>query len=148
MTLSEFAGSAVPVGTIAAYLAAEYRFWGDRALVLTVGQASGALAALFRDLGVSSAAVITAWNPRGLIRSETENHAAQARLIERLDTLGFAQAPGHGSDPDPAGAWTPEDSRLVLGIDHDAAVRLGHDLGQNAIVWSGADALPKLLILR
>jgi hypothetical protein len=105
------------------------------------------LAALFRDLGVSSAAVITAWNPRGLIRSEIDNHAAQAGLIARLDTLGFPHAPGHGVDSDPAGAWTPEGSRFLLGLGHDAAAGLGH-LGQNAVVWSDADAVPKLMILR
>ena len=146
VTLSDFAGSVVRAETIAAYLATEYRFWGDRPLVLIIGRPSKDLAALYRDRGVSSAAVITAWNPRGHLRSATDNHAAQAALIARLDALGLAHAPGHGADP--AGAWTPEDSRLVLGIDRARAAALGRDFAQNAIVWADADAVPKLLMLR
>ncbi len=90
--------------------------------------------------------MITAWNPRGRIRSKAENDAAQAALIARLDALGLAHEPGQGADP--AGAWTPEDSRLVLGIDQCSAIRLGVDFDQNAIVWAGPDTVAKLLMLR
>jgi hypothetical protein len=146
VTLADFRGSAVPRETIAAYLAAEYRFWGDRPLVLRIGQASGDLAAVYRDRGAASGAVITAWNPRGVLRAPSDNHAAQAALIARLDALGLAHDPGHGADP--AGAWSPEDSRLVLGVDRGAAAALGRDFGQNAIVWADHDAAPNLLMLR
>ncbi len=146
VALADFAGSAVPAATIAAYLAAEYRFWGERPLVLRIGRASHDLAAVCRDREVSSAAVITAWNPRGLIVSPGDNHAAQAALIARLDALGLAHEPGQGADPD--GVWAPEDSRLVFGVDRQAAAGLAADFDQNAIVWMGADAVPKLLMLR
>jgi hypothetical protein len=146
VTPNDFAGSAVPAETIAAYLATEYRFHEDHPLVLIIGQASKDLAALYRDRGVSSAAVITAWNPRGHVCPETDNHAAQVDLIARLKGLGLAHAPGHGADP--TGAWTPEDSRLVLGIARARAATLGCDFAQNAIVWADADTVPKLLMLR
>ena len=90
--------------------------------------------------------MITAWNPRGVVRSETENSLAQAALIAALDAEGFAHEPGQGVDP--AGAWASEDSRLILGVRCEAAVALGGHFGQNAIVWAGADATPTLLMLR
>jgi hypothetical protein len=142
----DFAGSAVPAATVAAYLAAEYRFWGDPPLVLTIGEASMDLVAVYRQRCVTSAAVITAWNPRGRTRRDVDNHVAQAALLARLDALGLAHEPGQGVDP--AGAWVPEDSRLVLGIDRDEAAAIGVGFAQNAIVWAGADAVPKLLMLR
>ncbi len=145
-TLADFAGSAVPAETVAAYLAAEYRFWGERPLVLSIGRPNRDLVAIYGDRGVSSVAVITAWNPRGLIAPPTGNHAAQAALVARLDALGLAHEPGQGADP--AGVWAPEDSRIVFGIARQAAARLGDEFAQNAVVWADADAVPKLLLLR
>ena len=146
LTLTDVSGSDVPAETVAAYLAAEYRFWADCPLVLRIGRASNDLAAVYRVRRVASAAVITAWNPIGLIRSDAHNHAAQAALIVRLDALGLAHVPGQGVDP--CGGWAPEDSRLVFGPDLDTAATLGAGYGQNAIVWAGEDAVPKLLMLR
>jgi hypothetical protein len=60
--------------------------------------------------------------------------------------LGLAHEPGQGADP--AGVWAPEDSRLVFGIGWEAAARLAVDFAQNAMVCMGADAVPKLLMLR
>jgi len=145
-TAADFPDSLVPAGTIAAYLATQYRFWGARPLVLIIGQANDELRALYRDRGLASAAVITAWNPYGAPLPADENHSAQARLVARLDRLGLAHEPGHGADP--AGKWAAEDSRLVLGVDLEAAAAFGRDLGQNAIVWAGADAAPRLVMLR
>jgi hypothetical protein len=36
----------------------------------------------------------------------------------------------------------------VLGLDLAAAHRLANDFEQNALVWVGADAVPKLVLLR
>ncbi len=90
--------------------------------------------------------MITACNPRGRLCSETDNRVAQTALIARLAALGLTHLPGSGADP--AGAWTPEDSRLVLGVERPGAATLGRDFGQNAILWADADAVPKLLMLR
>ena len=45
-------------------------------------------------------------------------------------------SPGRASDPD--GVWAPEDSRLVFGVDRQAAAGLAADFDQNAIVWMGS----------
>ena len=48
----------------------------------------------------------------------------------------------------PANQWPGEVSYLILGLTLDAAKTLGTRLEQNAIVWSGADAVPRLILLR
>ena len=45
------------------------------------------------------------------------------------------------------GEWESEDSFLVLGISLEGAQELGAAYGQNAIVWCGEDAIPKLVLL-
>ena len=42
--------------------------------------------------------------------------------------------------------WPPELSLLVLGLDLTEAREVGARWGQNAIVWSGLDAVPALIV--
>jgi Protein of unknown function (DUF3293) len=48
----------------------------------------------------------------------------------------------------PSGAWPPELSFFALGISERAARDLGRRFDQDAVVWAGADAVPRLLLLR
>ena len=73
------------------------------------------LVALYREYGVSTAAVLTAWNPWNQPKSSAENEVAQTALISKIDALLLRHWPGHGADP--MGKWPPEQSRLVLGLD-------------------------------
>ncbi len=144
--ISHFDRSRIPRAIVEAYLATDYRVWGDWPLVLRVGQRSADLAALFEAQSVASAAVVTAWNPLSEPRPIAENQTAQARLVADIELLGLRHQPGHGADP--TGAWPPEPSRLMLGIDLTSAGSLGRKYGQNGIVWAGADAIPALVLLR
>ena len=143
--ISNFDRSRIPRETIEAYLATDYRIWGDWPLLLRVEQRSAELAALFEARNVTSAAVVTAWNPRSEPRPDAENQTAQARLISDIEQLALRHQPGHGAGP--TGSWPPEPSRLVLGIDPISARSLGRKYRQNGIVWAGADAVPTLVLL-
>jgi hypothetical protein len=146
INISDFRGSNIPRQTIEAYLATDYRIWGSRRLTLRVGQRNQDIATLYQNYAVSSAAVLTAWNPYSKPRSDAKNEAAQAELISEIDRLALRHEPGHGADP--SGKWRPEPSRLVLGIDLDTAGSLGRQFRQNGIVWISGDAVPRLVLLR
>jgi hypothetical protein len=73
-----FRGSSIPRETIEAYLATDYLMWGSRRLILRVGQRNHDLAALYQNYPLSSAAVLTAWNPYSEPRSDAANETAQA----------------------------------------------------------------------
>ncbi|MBV8250682.1 MAG: DUF3293 domain-containing protein, partial [Comamonas sp.] len=48
----------------------------------------------------------------------------------------------------PQGLWPGEASVLIWGMDAPTARAWGEEWQQNAVLWCGADAVPRLLWLR
>lgn len=132
---------------IEAYRATLFRCGeGSDAFVLRIGAHSAALEDLYTAAGVSTAAYVTAFNPRSEAQSADVNAIAHARLGTELAATGYRLVEGAGEDPE--GPWPAEQSYLVLGMQLEAAQEVGRRYGQNAIVWAGADAVPTLILLR
>lgn len=149
---------------VAAYRSTDYRIEsgvgsGCDAIILHVDLHSEPLAQLFAASGHRCAAFITACNPFSLPQNPEANLAACARLRHRLDrqlrrhaTQATQPAQAHqiieGMSCDSSGAWAAEKSFLALGLDLEASRAIGREFGQNAIIWSGPDAVPRLILLR
>ncbi len=131
----------VPAATIAAYRATIYETGSIR---LRIGEVSNALSSLLREEGVTTAAIVTAYNPESAPLCAAENLAAHENLLHA--TSAYATLPTRAVDP--TGAWPPEPGLLILGITDEDAMALGATFRQNAIVWIAADEAPKLLLLR
>jgi hypothetical protein len=132
---------------VAAYRAADYRVTGDGfRFVMHVDTASPGLAALHAARGATCSALLTACNPASEARPADENEAAQRRLVARLVGAGVGWVDALGADP--RGHWPAEPSVLALGLDRDLAMSIAREFGQNALLWAGADAVPRLLTLR
>lgn len=129
---------------VAAYRAARYRV--DAGFDLRVDCFCAPLAALHRARGVASSAFITASNPRSVRCDAAENAAREASFEAGVRALGFATLSGRGCDPQ--GLWPDEPSLLILGLELDPARRLASEQGQNGLIWSGSDAVPRLILLR
>lgn len=117
--------------------------------VLRIDQYSEPLSRLFFASGHRCAAFITACNPFSLPQSPELNHAACAHLRGAL--IHHTSRPEEiieGEARDPSGAWSGEKSFLALGLDLETSKALGRRFEQNAIVWAGADAIPRLVFLR
>jgi hypothetical protein len=113
-----------------AYEGTDYRV-GDR-FTIRCGALSAPLDALLNDHRHDHWAYITACNPGSLPLDDAENRRRMADLARRLACLGLPMLAGEGvGDGDD---WPPEPSLLVLGIGQKAAVELGRELGQVAIV--------------
>lgn len=138
--------SEIAAETIEAYCAAHYTVLTPEPFILHVGEASGRLADLMASEKATCAAFITAWNPFSQIATGAENSAAQQSLLGDLSALGLVSFPGFGKDP--SGLWLGEDSVLVLDLALEEARNLGIEYGQNAILWTGLDACPELVLLR
>ena len=137
----------IPPELVEAYGATLFRCGdGSDAFVLRIGAYSAPLADLYVSADVSSAAFLTAFNPRSETQSADANATAHARLGAELAAAGYRLVEGAGEDS--AGLWPAERSYLVLGIELEAAREAGRRNGQNAIVWAGADAVPELVLLR
>lgn len=139
--------SLIPPELVAAYRAAEYRVEACLAAFrFRVQVHSPELAVLLAQTQQRCAVFITAHNPFSEPQSSAENQTANARLRLRLVELTSYLYPAAGTDP--RGKWPPEPGYLALGVPLPAARRIGREFRQNAIVWSGANAVPELVLLR
>lgn len=141
-----FQNSAIDPDTIRAYLETNYVVRGESSLILRVGQACPELAAIHRSHRVDCSAFLTAFNPFSQPLDEQENDRRHELLVQELKLRSLSVFEGYGSHPD--NGWPPEASVLVPGLSLEASKSLGARLEQNAIVWSGGDAVPQLILLR
>ena len=114
-------------------------------IVLKIDSASRELRALHRRQGVDCSCFITACNPFSRPLDEESNlHRQEALAVElRRRSLRFLSGEGRH----PSNGWPPEPSFLVLGLALEASKNLGRHYEQNAILWAGADAVPRLVML-
>ncbi|MGO4579961.1 DUF3293 domain-containing protein [Cupriavidus sp. 2TAF22] len=145
--LSGAGNSSIDPKIIQAYRETHYHVRGATPLTLNVGEPNPALAALHAAAGVDCSAFITAWNPFSQQEDDpAANAVRQQALVRELTQLGLRCIDGIGQHP--TNGWDGEESFLVPGLSLDAARALGARYGQNAVVWSGADAVPQLILLR
>jgi hypothetical protein len=141
-----FSASVIDPRTIQAYLETEYRVHGEPGFTLRVGKASADLLSAHRRQKADCSAFLTACNPFSEPFDESANAARQAALAKELSSRGLAFLPGIGQHA--SNSWPGEDSFLVFGMTLEAARVLGAWFEQNGFVWSGADAVPQLILLR
>lgn len=141
-----FSDSDILHETIQAYLETHYRVRSDAATTLKVGETNPTLATLHEAHHTECSAFITACNPFSHSSSDDFNATRQQALADELKQLGFTFIDGIGQHP--SNNWPGETSFLVLGVSLELAKALGTRYGQNAIVWSDADATPQLVLLR
>jgi hypothetical protein len=127
-----------------AYRNADYVVFADREFVLRIGEPSSVLDELMQGEGATTAAFISAANPRGEQRADAENGAANAALQNFVATAGYPHYWGEGRDP--FGSWA-EPSFLVIGIYRANAEALGQLFEQNAIVFCEIGRAPELILL-
>jgi hypothetical protein len=135
----------VDAALLAAYRRTEYRVDdAGHVFVLRIDVPSDELRRCHEIFGVSCSAFLTAWNPRSTPGSREQNEGAMSRLEQALAARGCRWLRGEGVDP--GGEWPGEPSYLALGVDEPAGVALARRFDQHAIVWSGADATPRLVL--
>ncbi len=132
--------------TVHAHRQTEYRFCGEPKFTLRIDQPSPELLELQQAHRVEGSAFVTAFNPYSQPTDLGVNEQRQLALVRQLRAAGYTVFPGIGQHP--SNDWPGEHSCLVLGLDRDAAKGLGAELEQNAIVWSGPDGIPELVLLR
>ena len=138
--------SAIDPPTLQAYLETDYCVHGEPGFTLRVGRASAELLAAHKRRRTDCSAFLTACNPFSQPLDAAANAARQAALAKELSGRSLAFLPGVGQHP--SNGWPGEDSFLVFGLTLEAAKALGTRLEQNGLVWSGADAVPQLILLR
>jgi hypothetical protein len=141
-----FSNSVIDPDMIQAYKDTDFRVFGDSPFVLNVGQRSDELAIAQTSHHVECSAFITAWNPFSQMLSDDGNLARQQALAKDLSQRALVYVEGFGQHK--SNQWPGEESFLVFGLTLEAAKKLGAKYEQNAIVWSGKNAVPELILLR
>jgi hypothetical protein len=132
---------------VRAYLATSYRLGHTSDdIVLSIGEHSERLAALFASSGVDCGAFLTAFNPRGTVQPDAFNECAHVELADLLRLHGTAAIEGSGSEE--GTDWPAEKSWFALGLELEPSKAIGRHFDQDAIVWVGPDAVPQLILLR
>ncbi len=93
---------------------------------------------------VDCSAFITAWNPFSQPLTAQENEERHQALIAEIKSRSLSFLPGVGQHP--SNNWLGEQSVLVLGLSLEAAKTLGRRFEQNAVVWTGRDGVPQLVL--
>ena len=132
--------------TVQDYLETDYIVRTEPAIILQVEFACEALLQLHLVHKVQCSAVITACNPYSAMLDDEANVERQVIFSKEIERRGLTAIPAVGQHP--SNGWPAEDSFLVFGLDLEAAKSLGMRFQQNGIIWSGADAVPKLILLR
>lgn len=137
--------SVLAPGLIAAYRRARYRVDHTVPFHMAVDAPCAELAAVMHEGGYRCAAFITAWNPYSA-PATPDNDVRQASLLRDLRARGYRWIAGVGGDA--SADWAGEVSVLALGVNRHVVCELGRRHEQNAVLWAGADAIPRLLLLR
>lgn len=139
--------SKIPQDLIHTYRTAIYRVDAPKGVVtFYIDKASPELAALHREWGVQSSAFITAYHPYSVPESGEANEKAQQALLAELHARGYRWLEGAGEDA--KGDWPAEPSVLVMGVSEEEATALAGQFRQNAYVFCGSDAVPRLVLTR
>ena len=132
--------------TIKAYRETEYRVHGEPVFILRADVASAALQEAHYRHSATCSAFLTACNPYSRLCSPKDNASRQASLLSDIQALNLVVLPGIGQHT--GNTWPGEESFLVFGLDLKTARSLGARFEQNALIWSDADAVPQLILLR
>jgi len=138
----------ISIELVASYCLTTYQV-GIGASVFTavyIDQYSEAMLRLLTAKNVSCAAIITAYNPLSQIQSHQKNITEHVALNEILQKYRVSII--ESINIDPTGNWPDERSICIFGMSLETARSLGQQFGQNAIVWLGNDAIPRIVLLR
>lgn len=114
----------------------------DGGFGIRVGEQSDRLDALLATHGMNNWAYVTASNPRSEKLTNGINRLRNAALMAQVTQQGFVIYPGRGeSDADD---WVAEESVLILGMDAAAALQLGVQFGQHAVLVGHAGGRAEL----
>ncbi|MDO9233257.1 MAG: DUF3293 domain-containing protein [Methylotenera sp.] len=127
---------------IQSYLETHYHVGGASPFVLQIDIVCDSLKELYRQSNADCCAYVTACNPFSHPVDDATNADRQAALVRELKARSLSFIEGVGQHP--SGNWPGEPSYLVLGLSLEVAKALGRKYEQNAIVWCGPDAVPKL----
>lgn len=94
------------------------------------------------------AGIVTAYNPRSVLRDEVANRAANQRLRSRLEDSGARLFPTTARDPLTESRRWDEAGFFASGISRELLIELAGEFDQNALVWIDERGAASLVAVR
>jgi hypothetical protein len=141
-----YSDSNIDHDTIQAYLQTHYRVFEPVAFTLRVEEPNLDLITAQHQRQVDCSAFVTACNSFSQLLDSATNLERHQSLARELSQRGLVYCEAVGQHP--SNQWPPEASFLIYGLSLPDAKALGTQLEQNAIIWSGADGTPQLILLK
>lgn len=138
--------TAVATSLIDVYRESHYHIAGAQPALLLLDTYSANLAAIHQRAGVTHSVFITACNPRSAPLDAATNAQRQDLLAQTLQQHRVAFIDAWGEHP--SNGWPKEPSFLALGLSLEMAKIVGRHFDQNAILYSGEEAVMRLVLLR
>lgn len=129
---------------IAAYRATDYVLFvaeGEE-VTLNIGKHNPEFDRVLERRHATTAVVVTAYNPRSVVLTDSENQARHTALTTLLELRGCEYALGEGRDP--TGQWKAELECVVFDIPRKVGLEIARRFEQNAIVFVKKGGVPKL----
>jgi len=126
-------------------------FYCQSTIRLSIDAHNPKLDRLLEEYSCVTWALITAYNPYSQCLSAIENEQRHQDLTKYLRWLSLKRSPNLtildavGKDKD--GAWIPEKSVFIIGIESEDAIALGNRFEQNAIAFGELAKVSQLLWL-
>lgn len=131
---------------VQAYIETEYKVNTGTPFTLRIGEFCEPCAKLCAQSGMTSAAFITPENPLGEKLTSRQNDKRWLAMEKDLSSRGFAFEMGVGQHPH--NNWPEERSFLIWDLSVNAAIQLGSEYQQNAIVYLDDQFISSLILLR
>jgi hypothetical protein len=132
----------LPAELLEAYRGTDYVVFGEPELVLRIGEPNPDLDELLDAEGATTAAFITAANPRGKRRGAWENAIANAALVKSQNVAGFRCFEGEGRAPDRK--WVERSVRNPLAT---AALCISRPVARRAINSSKSPSILRISMI-
>lgn len=116
-----------------AYKNTDYLVMTDPEIWIRIGEPALGLREL--NSAYTTFCIITAYNPKSVTTSDSQNLRQNQRLLRKLRTLPNAHLCGRTVARDPDKDWPDERGFLVANLIKEDAIALGQAFSQHALVW-------------
>ena len=138
--------SQIDAAIIRVYRESHYHVAGDAPTTLLIDVFSQDLQRIHQLAHVEESVFLTACNPRSHLLDAESNAQRQQQLAQALEARKISYLNASGAHP--YNGWPAEPSFLALGLSVEDATVLCKQFDQNALVWAGANAILRLILLR
>lgn len=126
-----------------AYEQTDYIIFADsKTFCIRPNKFNNDLNAFLEEKKINTWAILTAYNPKSVLKPDSENNKRQQVLINTVEQHGFSYILGENP---PTDTWPVEKTIFIQNISLEEACKLGNKFKQNALLFGTIHTLPAVI---